>query len=414
MYAMPQANTISAKPGAVNYIEGNVSVDGQPLSAKGLKATFLNPNDTLSTDVGKAEILLTPGVFLRLGDNSQIRMVSPSLIDTQVELQRGEAMIEVDQLVKENHISIVDHGASIIIERNGLYRFTADDIPKAAVIEGKAEVYFGEEKIDLRRGHETVLSDLLKPEKFDSKKEDELYAWSNIRSEYEASASYQAARNASAGSYGALGYGGYGGYGPYSYGLGPGWYWNSGFDSWCWLPGNGAFFSPFGYGFYGPGLVGYAPVVVVSGLSGRNGWPGHHMVPVNPKNPPAVGSGSPTVGSPTVGSVVGTRNNLPSHYASPAAYQAARAQAAHSFASSGGFHTASGAAAPTFTGGGAGVGAQPAAHASWSGGGGAASSGASHAGFSGGAASSGGGGGFHGGGGGGGHTGGGGGGRSGK
>ena len=94
--AMPQAYTVSAKPGAVNYIEGHAFLNGQPLSDKGLRSTFLNANDTLSTDLGKAEILLTPGVFLRIGDNSEIRMVSPSLTDTQVELKKGKAMIERD------------------------------------------------------------------------------------------------------------------------------------------------------------------------------------------------------------------------------------------------------------------------------------------------------------------------------
>src|SRR4051812_21180248 len=90
MYAMPQTYTISAKPGAVNYIEGNAFLNSNPLSDKGLKSTFLNANDTLSTDIGKAEVLLTPGVFLRLGENTQIRMISPSLENTQVEVNRGE------------------------------------------------------------------------------------------------------------------------------------------------------------------------------------------------------------------------------------------------------------------------------------------------------------------------------------
>src|SRR5919204_112804 len=46
----------------------------------------LNSGDELSTDAGKAEVLLTPGVFLRLGSNTQIHMISPSLVDTQFEL----------------------------------------------------------------------------------------------------------------------------------------------------------------------------------------------------------------------------------------------------------------------------------------------------------------------------------------
>src|SRR4051794_22275941 len=85
-YASPQAYTVSAKPGAVNYIEGGAYINGAPVSEKYLKSTFLNANDVLSTDVGKAEVLLAPGVFLRLGDNTKVRMVSPSLVAAQVEV----------------------------------------------------------------------------------------------------------------------------------------------------------------------------------------------------------------------------------------------------------------------------------------------------------------------------------------
>ncbi len=327
MYATPQAYTVSAKPGAVNYIEGHAYLNGQPLSDKGLRATFLNANDTLSTDAGKAEILLTPGVFLRIGDNSQVRIISPSLTGTQLEVKRGEAMIEADGLLKENNIQVIDHGASITIEKNGLYRFTADDNPTAAVIDGKAEVYVGDKKTDIGKGHEIVLADL-KEQKFDTKKEDDLYAWSNVRSEYDAATSYQSAKSLSANSFSA--WGGYG-FDPM---YGPGWYWNSAFNGWGWLPGDGAFFSPFGYGFYGAGYLPYAPVVVAPVGGWHNGhWTGRHgttaTVPVNPSHPPAIGV------------VTG----------SPYANQVARSAVANSFASAGGFHTASGAPAASFSGG---------------------------------------------------------------
>lgn len=386
MYAMPQAYTVSARPGAVNYIEGHVYVNGQPLADKGLRTTFLNANDTLSTEAGKAEILLTPGVFLRIGDNSAVRMISPALTSTQLEVKRGEAMIEADGLLKENNVQVIDHGASITIEKNGLYRFTADDNPTAAVIEGKAEVYAGNKKTDIGRGHEMLLADL-KQEKFDRKKEDDLYAWSNVRSEYAAATSYQAAKSVTAGNYGA--WGGYG-FNPM---YGSGWYWNSAFNGWGWLPGNGAFFSPFGWGFYGAGYLPYAPVVMAAVGGGHNGqWAGGGTtatVPVNPNHPPAVGI------------VTG----------SPYANQVARSAVAHSFASAGGFHTASGAPVGSFSGGhlagfsGAHGGAASSGGFShgdgFSGGGHAAGGGFSHGdGFSGGGhAGGGGGGGFSGGGG---------------
>ncbi len=361
VYALPQAYTVSAKPGALNYIEGHAYLDGRPLSDKGLRETFLNANDTLSTDDGKAEVLLTPGVFLRIGDNSQIRMISPSLVNAQIEVSRGEAIIEAAGLVKDTNIEVIDHGASITIEKNGLYRFTGGDAPAVAVLDGKAEVYFGEEKIDLNKDHETLLGANLKSRKFDAKKEDDLYAWSNVRSEYDAAASYQAARNVSTTNYG--GWGGYG-YGGWS---GPGWFWDNAFDSWAWLPASGAFYSPFGYGFYSPGAVIYAPVVTGSVYRGgrwnhdhdgdghRGGrWNGTGTttapVPVNPNRPPAIGGIA----------------------RSPFENRVARSEAAQSFANSGGFRTAAGAPAATFSGsrmtgftGGAG-------HAGWSGSAGAA------------------------------------------
>ncbi|MBV9302269.1 MAG: FecR domain-containing protein [Acidobacteriaceae bacterium] len=303
MYAMPQAYTVSARPGAINYIEGHAAVNGSEISQKTVGKTFLNTNDTLSTDVGKAEVLLTPGVFLRIGDNTQIKMVSPSLTNTQVEVMKGEAMVEVAQLVKDNDIQLLDHGASMRLEKDGLYRVTADDPPTAAVIEGKATVNLGDRKVDLGKGHEAVLTADLKTQKFDTKKEDDLYAWSNVRSEYDAGSSYAAAKNVTINNYGGYGAFGY----PFAGFYGPGWYWNGLWDSWAWLPYNSYFFSPFGWGFYSPGYLAYAPIVYVP-VNGRQ-----VPVAVSTKNPPAIGTKTAAVRS-------------------PAALQAARAQTARTFA----------------------------------------------------------------------------------
>jgi len=426
--ALPQAFTMSAKPGVVNYLEGSTSLNGQSISSSDLRSSALNAGDVLSTEeTGKAEVLLTPGIFLRLGGNSEVHMISPSLIDTQLELRRGQAMIEVDQIVDDCRISVLNHGASILIEKSGLYRFNADDAPRVAVIDGKAEVYLGDQKVKLGKGKEVVLSELLKPEKFDRKKEDELYAWSNVRSEYNASLSYQAARAAPVNGYSAypsgLGYGYAGG----------GWLWNAGFNSWAWLPGDGAFFSPFGWGFFAPGAVAYAPVVAVP--VGRGGhWQGnghwnrdnngtyngnrHHrgpgggsmasggaaaqpgasaLVPVNPNSPPGMGAAS-----------------------SPWADHMARRQAARAAWAAGGFQSSAGGPSPGFNASQGGGGGQ---HRGWSGsrpagspgGGGGWRGGNGGGGYHGGGGASGGG--WHGGGGGGGggmHSGGGGGGMHGS
>ena len=392
--AMPQNYTISAKPGVVNYVEGNVFLDGTAISPQNLKATFVNANETISTDIGKAEVLLSPGVFLRLGDNTRVRMVSPSLTDAQLELKAGEMMIEADDIVKDSQVTVLDHGNSVLIDRNGLYRFTAGDSAAVAVLEGKVNVLSGDRKTEIGKGHEILLAEGgLKAKKFDSKAPDELYAWSNVRSEYNAASSYQAAQDVNASSYGGV----WGGYG-FSGFSNPGWLWNSGFNSWAWLPGSGAFYSPFGYGFYSPLMVGYAPVMYAPIYGGGGGgWYGRGQlptkaagtttatsvakltaVPVNAAHPPAIGT----------------------NISSPLASQAARAQSLHSFSSTG-FRTSSGAVVPAGHASYAGTGAS--AHASsaggYSGGGGLSSagvSGMSHGGgMSSGGSASGGGGGHH-------------------
>src|SRR4051794_29109359 len=131
-YATPQAYTVSAKPGAVNYVQGAAFLNGAPVEEKDLKSTFLNANDVVSTDLGKAEVLLAPGVFLRIGDNTKVRMVSPSLVATEVEVMDGEAMLEATGLVKGSSIQVVSRGGSTSIEKNGLYRFFAGDPPSVA------------------------------------------------------------------------------------------------------------------------------------------------------------------------------------------------------------------------------------------------------------------------------------------
>ena len=110
-------------PGTLNYVEGQVSVQGQKQSPKSVGATYLEPNQVLDTGNGNAEMLLTPGIFMRIGHNSEVKMISPGLADTQVQLTHGSAMVEVDELFKENDVSVVVDGATTRIEKAGIVRF---------------------------------------------------------------------------------------------------------------------------------------------------------------------------------------------------------------------------------------------------------------------------------------------------
>ena len=135
--AIPVWANVPGRPGTINYIEGKAFVGGQLVTSKDVGRVELTPNQTIKTGLGKAEILLTPGVFLRIGDHSELRMVSPGLTDTRVELLSGEAQVEATDIHKENHIQVLDRGVTTTLLKNGLCAFKADT-PRVSVYDGKA------------------------------------------------------------------------------------------------------------------------------------------------------------------------------------------------------------------------------------------------------------------------------------
>jgi hypothetical protein len=247
----------TALPGTINYIEGQASIDGNQLTIKQEGDSQLQADQILSTARGNVEVLLSPGVIVRVGNNSQLRMVSPELINPRVEVLRGEAMVEVDLKPKEVQLDVLERGADAMLLKEGIYKFDADE-GKVSVIDGKADVTDNGASKELGRGKEVVLTGAaLKPVSFDRKAEDQLYRWSQVRASYLAQANEASARTV----YVSGGWGGYGGYGP-------GWFWNPYFSTFSWLPGDGYFFSPFGYPFFSPGYVMYAPRIVPGYVNG--------------------------------------------------------------------------------------------------------------------------------------------------
>ena len=246
----------TAMPGTLNYVEGHASIGDQTLDSKSVGEVNLQNGQVLETGKGKAEILLTPGVYLRLGSNSSAKMISNSLTDTEIDVAQGEAMLEVDELYHENNLRISQPGADTRIAKTGLYDFDATN-GSVRVFEGNAVVTADDHNTSLKKNHELVLNSAkLKAAKFDKDqvtKNDDLYRWSSLRSEYLSQANVDTAHL-----YFANGW-----YGPGWWG--PGWYWDPWFAGYTFLPGSGFFYNPFGWGFYSPLMVWRAPVVVARG-----------------------------------------------------------------------------------------------------------------------------------------------------
>jgi hypothetical protein len=241
----------NALPGTVNYIQGQVTINGSPVAPVQSGSTTLAAGQTLSVGSGKAEILLTPGTFLRVGNGGEIRMVSSDLTDPQVEVIHGEAMVEVDYKPKMARMDVMERGADTQLLKEGLYKFDAEQ-GSVEVIDGKAAVAENGHSKEIGKGKEMMLASAsLKPVSFDTKNEDDLYRWSSVRDSYLAQANYASAENA---------------YVNGDWGLG--WDWNPYYGTYAWLPGDGYFWSPFGYPFFSPAYMMYAPGIRAYGYRG--------------------------------------------------------------------------------------------------------------------------------------------------
>ena len=116
----------SALPGTLNYVEGQANIGSDTLSANSVGSATLANGQSLETGNGKAEILLTPGVFLRVDDNSAVQMISSSITNTEVRLDQGRAMVEVDELHDQNHLRVSENGVETQLVKKGVYEFDAD------------------------------------------------------------------------------------------------------------------------------------------------------------------------------------------------------------------------------------------------------------------------------------------------
>jgi hypothetical protein len=186
------------------------------------------------------EVLLTPGIFLRLGENGSFRMITRRLVDTRLELLTGSAIVEADEIAKETNVTLAVRSATVTFAKAGLYRFDLEPA-RIKVFKGAANVEIGGQNVvvpggkmlDLGGGAATL-------EKFNSEDTDSLDNWNQRRSQYVAMANVSAARYARENSLSLNG---------------SAWGWNPYFGVYTFLPFSGRIWSPYGYAFWSPGTV---------------------------------------------------------------------------------------------------------------------------------------------------------------
>jgi hypothetical protein len=175
---------ISTRAGLVHFFEGAVFVAGQPLQARLGKFTTIPEGAELRTEQGRAEVLLTPGVFLRLGEKSAIRMVANALADTRVELLSGSAIVESAQPAAGTSVTLIYKDWSVHQPEKGAYRIDGQP-PRVQVREGEAEVSdgAGDPPVSVDQGMDLPLAAVLVPEKSTADAHDSLSDWAEGRAE---------------------------------------------------------------------------------------------------------------------------------------------------------------------------------------------------------------------------------------
>jgi hypothetical protein len=217
----------------------------------------LESGQAIKTGEGMAELLLTPGSFLRLGDHSELTLEAAGTSEIRVRLRTGESLLELLDL----HAPIVleQNGVTIVVRKPGLYDFD-DKRGLTMIYDGEAQLSRNNKRIVARKGFAVRARSL---REFPANRDpgSPLFSWSSLRSEQLSSES-EASSLAYPGGAGKQ--------------HGSAWYWNPWSASYTWISSSGVVTGPFGWSYYSPGYVpNYLPV-----LGGGDSY--SHSSPVAP------------------------------------------------------------------------------------------------------------------------------------
>ena len=263
---------ISAQAGGINFVSGNVTVQGR--SEQNPQALTLTDNlqtgDSVTTGAGgRVEVLLNPGSYLRLDENSEFELTDASLDNLLVTLVRGSAVVEVTAASDvELALAINTPQAEALIVRGGIYRFNVMANGTTEILVRKGRVIYGTGTPTKIKGGQKVLfgRGSVEVAKLNKKDQDTLDVWSKERAQTLARANQRLERRSLLSAFNEYnGWGDMYGWGQTSprYGGAGLWVFNASTRSYCFLPtGATAWSTPYGQtygtgaGVYIPGAIG--------------------------------------------------------------------------------------------------------------------------------------------------------------
>ena len=171
---------VSAKSGIVSIISGDVTLKrGTDKWETLIEGDELKAGDVVKTGAfGRTEILLNPGTYLRLNENTEFAFPDLTSFKLKLSLLSGSAILEASVIDVAIKFTTPQH--LFTIATNGLYRFNAEP-------EGKSEmmVYKGKVRVagvDVKDGKKVIVgNDAPAVQAFDKKALDTFDTWSKDR-----------------------------------------------------------------------------------------------------------------------------------------------------------------------------------------------------------------------------------------
>jgi len=243
---------ISAKSGLINYTEGQVFRGDSLVKQKFGEYPDIKTGQHLRTEEGRAEVLLTPGVFLRLAENSEIAMIANALSDTRVEVLKGSAVVEANEVSKEIGVEFLVSGSRLDLRKPGVFRIDASDPPRIRAYDGEIALFQDGQQTVVKEGRQMLLTSVPVAEKFSKDDTDPFFRWAARRSGYVATANLSAARYLR----------------EQNYSLGSGsWFYSPYMGLFTYIPLHGFYRNMWNYAYYSPARV-YEPVTSWNGGGG--------------------------------------------------------------------------------------------------------------------------------------------------
>ena len=171
---------LSALAGYIHHTEGEVWLGDRAIAPKPQDFEHVLEGRRLRTGRGKAEILLVPGSFVRVGEGSEIEMISSGLTSATVRLVSGSLTVDLQTLFEKDSIAILVNDQAVRFHKTGLYRIDAATgaAPVLRVIDGRARV----EGIEVKGGQALAFGSAA-PQKRSGGAPDALDEWNSERHE---------------------------------------------------------------------------------------------------------------------------------------------------------------------------------------------------------------------------------------